>query len=290
MGRYEFHGRQLYFLPRFPFLAGRSYWVWYDGEVMELQVPLKQHLEAPAITAVYPSGEVWPSNQLKFYLHFDQPMRAGFSGEFIRLQDENGREIPAPFLDMGQELWDQEQQRLTVWFDPGRIKTHLIPNQKMGPPLQADHAYQLIIRKGWPAANGTVLPENYIKSFTTGPKDQEIPRPDQWEIRTPPAGTHSPLTIYFPEAMDMALLYSGFGLLTASGKLLEGSIQVKNREQSWEWVPKDPWKPGTYLLRVSTDVEDLAGNNLLRLFDSPFGEKEKDQEPLPYLEFKIIIH
>ena len=203
MGGYEVRDHYLYFRPRFPFLTGRSYWVWYNGRVAELQVPEKETLPPPGILDVFPSGAVWPANQLKFYVYFDQPMRTGFAGDYLRLLDEKGNRVEAPFLDMGQELWDREQKRLTVWFDPGRIKSHLIPNQKMGPPLQANRTYQLVIKKGWPAANGEQLQEDHVKNFVTGGKDQEKPQPERWEIQAPVANTRESFILQFHEAMDM---------------------------------------------------------------------------------------
>ena len=68
----------------------------------------------------------------------------------------------------------------------------------------------------------------------------------------------------------MALLYSGLGLLDPEQNLVPGKVRVDQQEKAWHWFPDGPWRTGRYIIRVSTDVEDLAGNNLQRLFDKPY--------------------
>lgn len=288
MGRYSQNRDTLFFRPRFPFLAGRTYYIWYVGnetaQVIPVLIPQSQLVAPPTVTAIYPSADLWPANQLKFYIHFDQRMRAGYLTDYLQLFDDEGTEVIAPFLDMAQELWDPEQQRLTVWFDPGRIKSLLIPNREMGPPLRPRRTYRLVIRKGWPAAGGIPLAEDQIKVFRTGSKDSQKPDPATWDILCPAAGSKTPLRIHFPEAMDRALLQSGLAVFDDQGNLLEGEIRVGPEEKSWSWHPDQTWQSGTYRLRISTDVEDLAGNNLVRLFDAPAETETGNQAAPPYFE------
>ena len=46
-------------------------------------------------------------------------------------------------LEVGEELWDADQCRLTLFFDPGRIKRGLRPHLEAGPPLTEGEAYRL---------------------------------------------------------------------------------------------------------------------------------------------------
>ena len=45
----------------------------------------------------------------------------------------------------GEELWDQGFRRLTMTFDPGRIKRGLTSNEAIGPPLAEGKHYTLVI-------------------------------------------------------------------------------------------------------------------------------------------------
>src|SRR5260370_1316673 len=79
------------------------------------------------------TGERWPENDLKFYIHFSAPMSRGDSYKRIKLPDEKGKALDMPFLELDQDLWDSAAQRLTVFCDPGRIKRGLKPREEFGP-------------------------------------------------------------------------------------------------------------------------------------------------------------
>ena len=61
--------------------------------------------------------------------------------------------VPVPI----DELWDPSQTRLTVLFDPARIKRGLVPNAQLGLPLRAGRRYRLEIDSAWPDAQGVAL-------------------------------------------------------------------------------------------------------------------------------------
>ena len=52
------------------------------------------------------------------------------------------------------------------------------------------------------------------------------------------------------------------------GRRVPGSIDVRDGDRTWVFVAASPWRPGGYGLRVSTELEDVAGNSLRRLFDT----------------------
>ncbi len=80
------------------------------------------------------TGEL-PANLLRLYLNFDTPMARGQVAEFIHLVDAQGQEMPNAFLNLGIEFWSTDQRRLTILFDPGRLKQGVGPNAVIGPPL-----------------------------------------------------------------------------------------------------------------------------------------------------------
>jgi hypothetical protein len=47
---------------------------------------------------------------------------------------------------------------------------------------------------------------------------------------------------------------------------------VSSAETRWAFAPSSAWKRGGYTLRVDTELEDLAGNNLRKLFDVAPGD------------------
>ena len=55
----------------------------------------------------------------------------------VHLLDAEGQELPAVFLELGEELWDPAMQRFTLLFDPGRVKRRLVPREELGAVLTA---------------------------------------------------------------------------------------------------------------------------------------------------------
>ena len=272
LGKYQVSGQSVFYIPSFPLVQGKVYHIRLSSPLpesgFEVSVPVLTTPETPKIEQIYPTSGQWPANQLKFYIAFSRPMRYGQAMEHIRLEDENGNPAEAPFLDLGQELWDPGQRRLTVWFDPGRIKSLLIPNLEKGPPLLPNRKYRLVISKDWQAADGRPLGEDITREFTTGPKDNDKPAPGDWSLDPPQAHTTAPLMINFGYAMDYAMLLDGIAVYDPGNRPAEGRIEIGPEERSWLFYPESPWQPGRYSLRFSPDLEDLAGNNLDRAFDA----------------------
>lgn len=295
LGKWEQVGDIQYFRPRFSFQQGRTYWVkWRDSngqeEIQSFVIPIRQELQTPSLQAIYPTTDRWPANQLKFYLQFDQPMREGVALQYIQLMDEKGEVVERPFLEMGQELWNQDHRQLTVWFDPGRIKTGLIPNEKYGPPLHPDRVYQLKVMTGFPAKNRKALQNGMVKTFQTTSRDQIRPNPADWKLDLPLAGTHQAIRAVFPEALDFGMLRAGLWIENEQGEPIEGSPEIGRAECSWSWIPTSAWEAGYYYLRIDEDLEDLAGNNLQRLFDTFIKEKKDSIEVLPTsLRFQVLV-
>lgn len=272
LGTFESNDSAVYFRPRFPFIQGRTYWIKPatigSDSLIPLNIPQKIKLEAPQLVGIYPSGDSWPANQLKFYLHFDQPMEVGKALEYIEIVDEDGEKVKAPFLDMGQELWDANQEQLTIWFDPGRIKTGLIPNRQYGPPLEEGKRYQLRVKRGFRSITGLEMERDRIKPFQTSSSDRVQPDPATWELAIPSADTQDPLVVRFSEPLDYALLKTSIWIEDRQGNKLAGTATIGGNEASYSWMPLSAWATGTYQLHIATDLEDLAGNNLERMFDA----------------------
>jgi hypothetical protein len=182
--------------------------------------------------------------------------------------------VPLAFLELDQELWDPDNQRLTVLFDPGRIKRGLVPEQEIGPPLVEGKKFTIAVDKDWQDARGISLVEGFEKAFSVGPADRISPDPKQWKITAPKAGTSDALVVDFPKPMDYALLQR---LLSVAG--IAGDITVDREETEWRFTPHAAWKAGSYSLVADATLEDLAGNHLDRAFDvdTQDGHLEEDE-------------
>ena len=229
-------------------------------------VPFDTNSKKPTLS-IYPSQDTLPENILKMYFHFSEPMVEGQSLGHIYLQNKNGDTLSGIFLELLPELWNDEGTLLTLWFDPGRIKRDLIPNQQMGNPLQDGEAYTLHVSGKWKSKDGLELSESYSKKFVASKRDEIIPDINGWSLITPQSGTVSPLLIAFNDLLDFSLIQSTIQILDENKKVLAGEIQLMKEEAAIIFAPASAWKKGNYVLQVEPRLEDLAGNNLSRPFD-----------------------
>src|SRR5204862_6124898 len=134
----------------------------------------------------------------------------------IHVLDASGRVLPGVFLP-GQELWDPNNQRLTMTFDPGRIKRDLTSNRAMGPPIADGRRYTLRIDREWRDAGGVAMLEAFTKTFRGGPAVRQPPNPKSWRIAAPAAGTRGPLVVSFDRPMNYTLLQRMLKVTSARG-------------------------------------------------------------------------
>jgi hypothetical protein len=273
-GAYDIEGGALVFHPRYPIAPGVHYRAVFlppGGGA-----PVKRTFDGPPqdktprarVEHIYPSADVLPSNTLRLYIYFSAPMSRGESALYIHMLDENGEVLQGAqgvFLP-GEELWDPNFQRLTMTFDPGRIKRGLTSNEKIGPPIAEGKRYTLVIDRDWPDAHGAPLVEGFRKSFRGGPAERTPPDPREWRVTAPQAGTLNALVVDFPAQMNYPLLQRMLRVSGAQGGLT-GTVSIDRQETEWRFTPHDPWKAGDYQLVVDTAIEDLAGNHIGQPFD-----------------------
>jgi len=261
---------QVRFRPRFPLQPGLRYratWTPSNGAAVSEVFSIARKDVAPTVrvSRIFPSSDVLPSNQLKLYIHFSAPMSRGEAWQRIHLMDDQGKEVNLPFLEIEQELWDREQKRLTVLFDPGRIKRGLVPHNEVGPALIEGRTYNIVVDREWPDAQGNPLVERYVKTFRVGAADRTPPTLSNWKL-TAPEGT-SPVTIDFPEPMDAALLQRLLWVEDSHGKRIDGKVMLSENETRWAFQPALAWAAGSYNVKIGAILEDLAGNRIDRKFD-----------------------
>lgn len=270
-GEHSVEGGALFFRPKYPLEPGVSYRAVFSlvNEKAELSytIPKPAVVSTTSVDHVYPSTSKLPENLLKLYLHFSAPMSKGEAFKRIHLLEEGGAEVNLPFLEIAEELWDREFKRLTILFDPGRIKRDLVPNKEVGPPLKAGKKYTLVIDADWKDAKGVPLKAPFRKQFEVGPADRTPLDTANWRLGIPASGTSDPVAVEFPEPLDSALMRRFIDVVDGSGGVVTGAVTAEAEEQRWVFRPSAPWKPGKYTLEVLAGLEDLAGNRVGRAFD-----------------------
>ncbi len=272
-GSYSVEDGTLAFHPAYPISPGVHYRAVFhpssgSAVMANFDGPRPNRTPTTRIVHVYPSTSVFPSNELRLYIYFSAPMSRGEAARYLHVLDEDGKVLEGDdaVLLPGEELWDPNFTRLTMTFDPGRIKRGLTSNEKLGPPIAEGKHYTLVIDRDWPDAKGAPLVAGFKKFFVGGPSLRDPPDPKQWRFTPPNAGTSDPLVVDFPTPMNYPLLQR---MLTVAGPHgdVAGTINVMWMEREWRFTPRDVWKPGDYRLVVDTGIEDLAGNHIGQPFD-----------------------
>jgi len=267
LGSFTMHD-DVVFEPIIPLSPGLKYDILQDDKLIgQIQVPLNTGGRSPRLITIYPEQDTLPENLLKLYLHFSQPMRRAQALDHVYLLNEHKDTMRNVFLNLQPELWDTTGTVLTLWLDPGRIKRGLVLNKKLGNPLKQTESYQLVVSREWKDDEGLRLTENYTKQFTTGIRDEDVPDIDKWKLTIPKAQTGSPLIIDINETLDHYLLQESIRIVTKDGAMVKGTTLVSNKDRTWQFIPDQPWTAQTYRIQVSARLEDLAGNNLNRVFD-----------------------
>jgi len=285
LGDYEVDARGLRFTPRFPFTPGRMHRAIFDSRafatILHLQpspvdiLRLSFVVDAPEqpattrVVAVYPSGDSVPANLLRVYILFSRPMSRRGIADHVKLLGESGEAVEHPFLNLEQDLWDPSGQRLTLIFDPGRIKRGLALHENKGLPLRAGGRYRLVISADAKDAEGKPLAEAFSKEYRVLPAERSTPDPRRWRIAIPRVRTREQLLLVADRALDQPLFERLVRVEDEAGLPLEGEATVRDGGTRWCFSPAQPWRPGGYRLRVGAELEDLAGNRPTRLFDEP---------------------
>ncbi len=280
LGTYRIENKELIFEPRFPLSPGIHYRAVFEparlskfdrvetkSVVAKFTIPKVHSTPSTKVEHVYPSADVLPENQLKFYIHFSAPMSKGEAYTRVHLMNSKGKEVDLPFLRLDEELWNEKQTRFTLLFDPGRIKRGLKPREEVGPALEEGKSYTLVIDRDWIDAEGNPLKESFRKSFRAGPPDDNPIDPKTWKLQLPAPRTRAPLHVVFPKPLDHALLERVIGVADSAGHQLPGTITVTDNETRWHFTPKESWQAGSYNLTADTALEDLAGNSIGRPFE-----------------------
>jgi len=292
-GSYAVEKGTLVFHPRFPFAPGVKYRAIFrqPGSAAPLEKIFdgapRDTVPIARVVGIFPSADVLPSNQLRLYILFSEPMSRGEAASRIHVLDDKGKALPGVFLP-GEELWDPGFQRLTMTFDPGRIKRGLTANEAMGPPITEGKRYTLVIDRDWLDARGVGMVDGFRKPYRGGPAQRHPPDPSQWKVTPPKAGTSDALALNFPTPMNYPLLRRMLQVVGPGGNIA-GTVIIAKEESEWRLIPQSPWKSGDYKLIVDTGLEDLAGNRIGQPFDIDVFDQVTERIATKTISLPVVI-
>jgi hypothetical protein len=271
LGSYRREGDAIVFTPRFapspevrlravlrP-LDGEPAIAWFGG------VPAPQRAPTTRVLSVTPSADVWPENILRLYVTFSAPMRLGVAWDNLKMLDAAGRPMGGMFVEVDQELWDPAGRRLTVLFDPARIKRGLVDHINEGPPFVVGQRATLQIEPYWRDSAGGLLADPFEKQVTIAPPLRAALGPADWRL-TPPRSASAPLVVDFPHPLDAAIAARAL-TVRRGGARIAGAAQLEASETRFVFTPDTPWTRGAYALVADAVLEDIAGNRIGRPFD-----------------------
>ena len=245
-----------------------------------IQRPAVDATPVARVVAIYPDVDEVPVNLLKFYVHFSEPMSEGRAQRAISVcRDDTGEPIDGVFVPMDPELWDGARQRLTLLLDPARIKHGLVPNMEVGYPLTEGVPFRLQLGPEFRDARGRPLAAGAERRYAVGPEVRERVDPARWSLTVPAAGTLHSLRVEFDRPLDHALLQRCLGVSAPGGAPVAGKGTTGPNEKSWQFEPESAWAEGRHRLVVGRQLEDLAGNSPLRVFDRDMTEPDDGPDP-----------
>ncbi|MCB0842511.1 MAG: hypothetical protein KDE26_04500 [Bacteroidetes bacterium] len=290
LGKVVLQNNSLIFTPTFPFRPGQNYVAVVNGKhVLSFMIHREDSAPRPRLLNIYPSVDTIPANQLKLYVSFNTPMSEGRAYDYVKVKDKNGKIIQTPFVPLQPELWDENHTRLTLWFDPGRIKRGLESNKTFGEVLSPGQIILLEIDSEWQDQIGQPLGKKTLKWYCISENDRVRPVPEEWNLILPHINSQEPLNVYFGESMDWALLNRCISVWNEDNLEMKGNYTIHDGERIWSWQPEQPWSPGNYYLRIDSFLEDLAGNNLNRAFDRDLSKEQANEgeKNFFYLHFNL---
>jgi hypothetical protein len=219
----------------------------------------------PQVLSISPAARSIPANTLRLYVTFDRPARTLVATRDLRLLDAAGRTIDAAFMDFGQDLWSPDGRRLTVLFDPGRVKRGVEGAGESAAPLQVGRSF-------------TVEVSGKRFHYQVTPAVRTAITEHTWRLALPKAGSREALRVTFDRQMDDALLRDQLEVIDAQGRSHPGQVTVSRSGQVWSWRPRHGWRIGAYRLVVGSSLEDLSGNRVGEALDHDVGSPDAPHE------------
>ena len=237
------------------------------------------------VVSIYPLVNVLPSNTLKLYIYFSEPM--GFSNpyDFISLSDAHGNEIKNAFVELPNGLWNEDRTRLTLLFHPGRVKQGVGPNLREGTALIEGELFELSISEDWTDENGQKLQDTFNKKFYVSAPSRKKLKIKSWE-----------LVGKCEKECELALVTQNLIHIEMADRM----ISVKNEKQEEISIDLLPEPDGSFIIHaddgfkkdekiivsIHPRLEDMCGNTFLNPFDYKEDTRKEGEKPLE-IRFKV---
>lgn len=259
------------FTPLVPFDQETPYTLVYNKQAFVFQIP-RSAVDVPmSVTSIYPATAQVPANILKWYIEFSKPVNPVKIYEHIQFFDQDGKAIDRSILHLAAPLLSADGTLLTVWIEPGRQKRLLGPNKHLGSVFEPAKQYTLQIAGTLKDAKGLPIGESITHHFTTTESDRIKPSIAEWQILPLQANSQTSLTITTNELLDYGSLIDAISV-SYEGEQIDGTLSYDSLAKTIYFKPIEHWEKGSYTIHIETQLEDLAGNNLLHLFDRPLKE------------------
>ncbi len=278
----------LQFVPIVPFTINQEYTLVYADFIEYFSLSIPDSYSYTTVTSVYPSAKELPANLLKWYIKFSNPISETLIYDHIKFINEQGDTLPRAALALKTPLVSDDGTLLTVWVEPGRQKRDLIPNQQLGAVFQKGKSYTLLIQKKLKDKTGITMRSDFRHQFHIISADRKQPEINMWTIDPPTANSTYDLVIHCNESLDYGSALHSLMVLDKNDNEIDGRWQLKNHETILSFTPLTSWSSGTYKILCNPSLEDLAGNNLERLFDREVKNLPSNSIPKQYaLDFII---
>jgi len=285
-GLYKTANNRIIFTPYFPFMEGQKYLVRAINSIKNPKnnnytnasffIPKNNKIPPASVVKIYPDSRFLPENTLRFYIYFSTPMKKEVALQHIHLRDENGKEDKHAFMKFKRELWSPDGKRLTLLFDPGRIKRGVSTNVEKGAALSSNKSYELVISKTWKDVYNQPLSETFTKSIAVSRGYRTPIETRDWSISSPKTTSKENLIIEFDRIFDYALLQNMIVVKDENNEVINGEITIAKNEKKWSFTPESVWENHIIFIWINPRLEDAAGNNFQDLLDHTVKQGSKD--------------
>ena len=272
LGQASRYGEQVNFKPIVPLSFDTPYTLAYNDAIKHFVIKLPEGYERLTVVAIHPDSKEIPANLLKWYVEFSRPINPMNIYDYFSIIDYEGAAIERAILPLESALLSEDGKLLTLWMEPGRQKRGLLPNQELGAVLQIGQHYKLQIDHNLKDENGVRMQQRNPFEFKVIKPDRSKPDINRWDISLPSINSKMALLIDMDELMDYGSIIDHVHIYS-KGVAVKGQWRQKFQEKQLEFIPINNWIGGGYSVIFDPAIEDLAGNNLLRLFDSHRDDK-----------------
>lgn len=278
--------KSIRFTPLLAFQENEMYTAVFENEIFVFKIPLNPNHKQLQIVDVYPRTATLPSNFLKWYVEFSKPVNATNIYNHISLiNNKTGKKVDRALLPLETPLLSEDGKLLTLWIEPGRQKRDLGPNKRLGEVLQNGESYTLLISNSLKDIEGISMNADFNYSFEVIENDRESPDITKWKLELPKANTQNSLIINLNDTLDYGSLYNNVVIVDEKGKQIQGVFSISTNEERIVFTPDNNWKRTYYTIHCNKLIEDVAGNNLERLFDRDVRKEIKT--PILELPFSL---